>query len=226
MQIDLGSTSSQSGSVSPMSVPVTVREGGAELEQALPQLHDANKFESPQFTKHVHATESSALLMDDSDKDAQQAVTLATSRAESQTLEMVEEDHELKLDVDTFGPPMPVPIADEVTESAEVSFSDDDRGEEGFDGEEEKNSSAREEVERDTQEDSDTDIDLQDTDDDSEEEKEDEIDRPPPSSLPLHPEPRFTPLGTHLIIDNPNDMEEVEFVAPGNKDKVCALYGC
>lgn len=206
LQIDLGSTSSQSGSVSPMSVPVVVRDSGTDLEQALPQLQrdlekdgdmvflEASRLKSPHFMEPLYVTESAALHVGDSNDDLLQPKKLATSKAEA------------RLKDDAFGPQTSVPLEDGVTECAVLSFSDDEGD--------------KEDKARDPEQDSDTDIDLEH--EGSVEEEEATNDHPPPSSLPLNLEDRLSPLGQHFLIDHPTEAEEVDFAAPCNRGKVCA----
>ena len=217
LQIDIGSASSQSGSVSPMSVPVVTRESRAGLDQSLPHLqrdpekdgdtmfHEAFSFDSSQFMKPLYVTESVALCMDESTEDSQQQERLTTSRPEVETF--AEDPYVLKHENDALGPaPILLPLEEEVTECAELSFSDAEGGEEET---------------RDPEDDSDTDIDLEE--EDSVEEKEvPNNDRPVPSSLPLQPEACLSPLGQHYLLDHPSEVEEADFAAPCKKHKVSA----
>lgn len=218
LQIDIGSASSQSGSVSPMSVPVVMREGRLGLDQALPphlqrdpekdgdmMFHDAFSFDSPQFMKPLYVTESLALRMDESTEDSQQYESRTTSRPEVETF--AEGAYVLKHENDALGPVHTLlPLEEEVTECAEVSFSDSEGGEEET---------------RDPEEDSDTDSDLEE--EDSAEEREmPSNDRQVPSSLPLQLDTCLLPLGQHYLLDHPSEVEEVDFAAPCKKHKVSA----
>ena len=197
LQIDLGSTSSQSGSVSPMSVPVVVRDSGTDLEQALPQLqkdletdgdtvfHEASRLKSSHFMKPLYVTESAALHVEDSNEDVQQPEKLTNA----------------------FGSQTSVPPEDGVTECAELSFSDDEGD--------------KEDKAWDPEQDSDTDIDLE-HEGSVEEEEATDNDHRPPLSLPLHLEASLSPPGQHHQIDHPAEVEEVDFAAPRNRGKVCA----
>ena len=217
LQIDIGSASSQSGSVSPMSVPVVTREGRAGLDQSLPHLqrdpekdgdtmfHEPFSFDSPQFLKPLYVTESVALDMDESTEDSQQQERLATSRPEVETF--AEGAYELKHENYALGPvPILLPLEEEVTECAELSFSDTEGGEEET---------------RDPEDDSDTDMDLEEE-DTVEEKKMANNERPVPSSLPLQLEACLSPLGQHYLLDHPSEVEEVDFAAPCKKHKVSA----
>ena len=213
LQIDLGSTSSQSGSVSPMSVPVVVREGGAMPHlQNDPEkdgdmmFHEDIRLDSPQFMKPLYVTESLTLPVNESIEDSQQPEKLTTSKAEAET---TVDAYVPRRKDDALGPQISVLVEKDVTECAEFSFGDDEKEEEEEEEEEEG---------RDLEEDSDTDIDLEDS---VEREEGSSNDREPPSSLPLHLESRLSPLGQHYLIDHPSEVEEVDFAAPRNKHKVC-----
>ena len=124
-----------------MPVPVVTRESRAGLDQSLPHLqrdpekdsdtmfHEVFSFDDPQFMKPLYVTKSVALCMDESTEDSQQQERLTTSRPEVETF--AEGAYVLKHENDALGPVQTLlPLEEEVTECAELSFSDAEGGEE------------------------------------------------------------------------------------------------